>query len=113
MDGYPETVGGTMIVSAGSAQRVETANRIARALNDLGMEITVQAMDEEEYRNALRYGNFDLYYGEVRLSPTYDLGIFFREGGDAAYGALPTAPPTTSARPCWKTAATPTTSTSG
>ena len=88
VDGYPETVGGTMIVSAGSAQRVETANRIAAALNDLGMEITVQAMDEEEYRNALRYGNFDLYYGEVRLSPTYDLGIFFREGGDAAYGGL-------------------------
>ena len=38
VDGYPETVGGTMIVSAGSAQRVETANRIAAALMETGID---------------------------------------------------------------------------
>ena len=38
-------------------------------LNDLGFNITVKSMEYTEYKNALLQGNFDLYYGEVRLSP--------------------------------------------
>ena len=57
-------------------------------LSLLDWQITVEALPWEEYLAALAAGEFDLYYGEVRLSPTYDLGIFFREGGDAAYGGL-------------------------
>lgn len=88
VDGYPVSVGGKMIVSASSTQRVLTANRIAEQLNAMGFDITVSALDEGDFRSALRYGKFDLYYGEVRLSPTFDLSPFFRSGGSLAYGDL-------------------------
>jgi len=88
VDGYPVTVGGTMIVSAASTQRVLTANRIADSLNALGFKITVSALDESDFRSALRNGKFDLYYGEVRMSPNFDLSPFFRSKGSLAYGGL-------------------------
>lgn len=88
VDGYPVSVGGKMIVSASSTQRVLTANRIAEQLNAMGFDITVSALDEEDFRSALRYGKFDLYYGEVRMSPNFDLSPFFRSGGSLAYGGL-------------------------
>ena len=33
-------------------------------------------------------GNFDLYYGEVRLSPNFDLSPFFGATGTLNYGDL-------------------------
>lgn len=86
--GYAIPVEGEMIVSASSPQRLQTANRIAGALNELGFDITVSALDDSEFQEALLYGNYDLYYGEVRLSANFDLGSFFREGGSLSYGGL-------------------------
>ena len=88
VDGYPVSVGGKMIVNAGNHQRVQSAQRIADSLNALGWDVTVEALEESDYRSALLYGNYDLYYGEIRLSPNFDLGVFFREGGAAAYGGI-------------------------
>lgn len=86
--GYAIPVEGEMIVSASSPQRLQTANRIAGALNERGFDITVSALDDSEFQEALLYGNYDLYYGEVRLSANFDLGPFFREGGSLSYGGL-------------------------
>ncbi len=88
VDGYPESVGGTMIVNAVSTQRVLTANRIAEDLNKLGFDITVKALDEGEFRYALSSGQYDLYYAEVRLAPNFDLSSFFRTYGSASYGGM-------------------------
>jgi len=85
---YSLPLAGTMIVNAASNQRVATANRIADALNSVGFNITVDVMEESEYRNALRYQNYDLYYGEIRMSPNFDMGSFFREQGSANYGGM-------------------------
>ena len=57
-------------------------------LNDLGFNITVKSMEYTEYKNALLQGNFDLYYGEVRLSPNFDLSPFFGATGTLNYGSL-------------------------
>lgn len=86
--GYAIPLEGTMIVSASSPQRVQTANRIADSLNELGFDITVSALEESEFQTALSYGNYDLYYAEARLSANFDLGSFFREGGSLSYGGL-------------------------
>ena len=77
---------GTMIVNAASNQRVATANRIAEALNAVGFSITVEPLEDEAYQNALKYQNFDLYYGEIRMSNNFDMGSFFRDYGSANYG---------------------------
>ena len=85
---FSRPLAGTMIVNAASNQRVNTANRIAEALNNMGFDITVRPLEESEYQNALKYQNFDLYYGEIRMSPNFDLGSFFRELGSANFGGL-------------------------
>lgn len=85
---YSLPLEGTMIVNAASNQRVTTANRIAEALNNAGFHITAKPMEDEEYQRALKYQNFDLYYGEIRMSSNFDMGSFFRELGSANYGGL-------------------------
>ena len=85
---YSLPLEGTMIVNAASNQRVATANRIAEALNNVGFHITVKPVEDAEYQQALQYQNFDLYYGEIRMSSNFDLGSFFRELGSANYGGL-------------------------
>ena len=82
---------GTMIVNAASNQRVATANRIAEALNAVGFSITVEPLEEDAYQSALKYQNFDLYYGEIRMSNNFDMGSFFRDYGSANYGGSASA----------------------
>ena len=83
---YSLPLEGTMIVNASSNQRVATAERIAEYLNSAGFHITVKPLDDEDYQDALEYQNFDLYYGEIRMSPNFDMGSFFRDYGSANYG---------------------------
>lgn len=52
------------------------------------MNITVNAVDYDSYQTALRNGNFDLYYGEVRLTANFDLSEFFEENGNLQYGSI-------------------------
>ena len=86
--GYSVPVEGTMIVCSSSYIRVQAANEVARMLNSLGFNITVKSMEYSEYKQALLKGNFDLYYGEVRLSPNFDLSPFFGATGTLNYGDL-------------------------
>jgi len=82
---YSVPMEGTMIVNASSNQRVATAERIAGYLNDAGFSITVKALDEDQYWYALENQNFDMYYGEIRMSSNFDMGSFFRDYGSANY----------------------------
>lgn len=86
--GYSVPVEGTMIVCSSSYIRVQAANEVARMLNSLGFNITVKSMEYSEYKQALLQGNFGLYYGEVRLSPNFDLSPFFGATGTLNYGDL-------------------------
>ena len=86
--GYAIPVEGTMIVCAGSYQRVQTAQRVVDALNSRGFKLELQTLDESEYRTALQNGKFELYFGEVRLSSNFDLTPFFSIYGSLNYGGL-------------------------
>ena len=86
--GYSVPVEGTMLVCSSSYIRVQAANEVARMLNELGFNITVKSMEYSEYKQALLLGDFDLYYGEVRLSPNFDLSPFFGATGTLNYGNL-------------------------
>ena len=86
--GYAVSVSGTMIVCSSSYQRVEAATEVVNALNALGFKLTLKTMELSEYRQALQSGNFDLYYGEIRLSNNFDLSPFFSPSGSMCYGGL-------------------------
>ena len=86
--GYAVPVSGTMLVCSSSYQRVLAASEIVEALNALGFDLTLKTVDSTEFKQALALGNFDLYYGEVRMSANFDLSPFFRYGGSLSYGSL-------------------------
>ncbi len=81
-----QPLSGTMLVCQSSEQRVEAARAVVNALNERGFNLTLRALDYEDYIDALNKGNFDLYYGEVRLSPDFDLSGFFTNGGGLCFG---------------------------
>jgi peptide/nickel transport system substrate-binding protein len=77
---------GTLLVNAGDSSRVAAANRIAAALSEVGIDLTVNALTTDAYRTALAEGNFDCYLGEIRLSADFNLESFFQTDGAASYG---------------------------
>lgn len=80
--------GATLLVCSDNSTRVAAAEAIAQQLTQCGLNITVSALEREEYQQALSVGNFDFYLGEVRLSPNFDLSPFFWEDGSLTYGSM-------------------------
>ena len=76
----------TLLVNQESTFKVSAAEHIAQALSDFDLQIQVEALPWEEYAAALAAGNFDLYYGEVRLPANWDLSALVGTGGSLNYG---------------------------
>lgn len=62
------------------------ASFIAESLSLLDWQITVEALPWEAYLAALAAGEFDLYYGEVRLTADWDIADLVGSGGSLNYG---------------------------
>ena len=62
------------------------ANEIARQLQEAGLRVTVERLPWEEYTTALAARDFDLYLGEVYLTPDFDLAALIAPGGALNYG---------------------------
>ena len=77
----------TFLVCSSDPARVAAAEFIAAEAEKYGIELVVDAVNERTYLNRLYNGNFDLYFGEARLSPTFDLAPFFN-GGALCYGGI-------------------------
>ena len=76
----------TMLVNNESEPKDKIAAMIAKFLKDIGVKVTVNSLPYEEYLSALQRGEFDLYIGEVKLSPNMSLSSFFTENGKTNYG---------------------------
>ncbi|MCI8619485.1 MAG: ABC transporter substrate-binding protein [Oscillospiraceae bacterium] len=77
-----------LLVDGDDPARVKAAEAIAADLNECGLLVTVDQRTGESYKTALEQGQFDLYLGQIRLSPNFDLSPFFEEGGAANYGSM-------------------------
>ncbi len=75
-----------ILVNKESLTKINCAKFIGKALINLGINVTLEALEFDEYVQALKSGDFDLYIGEVRISPNMDLSCFFDNNGSAAYG---------------------------
>ena len=78
----------TFLVCSADQKRVEAAEFIAREAEKYGIDLVVDAVNERTYLGRLFTGDFDLYLGEARLSPTFDLTPFFYSGGSLCYGHI-------------------------
>ena len=76
----------TLLVNEGNSFRLACAEFIAENLSLLDWKITVKALPWEEYLAALAAGDFDLYYGEVRMTADWNMTDLFGTGGSLNYG---------------------------
>ena len=66
------------IVNNDSSVKVVAARRICDELNAMGITTTLYELRWEDYLNALATGDYDMYYGEIRLAMDWDLSYLFK-----------------------------------
>ena len=71
----------TMIVSSENQFRVQAARKIAEELSRYDVKITVSTLPWATFRQALKDGKYDLYYGECLLTADWDLTALLGKGG--------------------------------
>ncbi len=76
----------TMIVNAENSFKVNAARKIASDLSRHDLRISVQVLPWAQYLTALQSGDFDLYFGECRLTADWDLRSLLASGGSLNYG---------------------------
>lgn len=86
-----------LIYSTGRSDRAQVADMIRTQLDEGGVEITLTPLTEQEYRDRLKTGKFDLYVGEVRLTADHSLRPMLG-GGSASYGVSSSGAAATSYR---------------
>ena len=75
-----------LLVNQENSFKVSAAEYLAQTLSASGVSIQVEALPWEEYTAALAAGDFDLYYGEVKLTADWDLRPLLATGGALNYG---------------------------
>jgi len=76
----------TLLVNEEDSFRLTNARFIAESMSLMDWKITLVALPWEEYLAALTAGEFDLYYGEVRLTADWDITDLVGTGGSLNYG---------------------------
>ena len=66
------------IVNSDSAVKVAAAHRIAEELTSMGITTQVYELGWEDFVTALEEGDYDMYYGEVRMGMDWDLRYLFK-----------------------------------
>ena len=78
----------TLLVSTSDYYKRYVAQEIANALKKAGLAVTVKEVAAEKLLNELRWGTWDLFVGQTRLSANMDLSAFFVKNGALNYGNL-------------------------
>lgn len=73
------------LVCNDSSKKIAAAREIAETLQSAGIKVTLHELSWNDYMKALEEGEFDMYYGEVRLSADFDLSCLLNKEGSAAY----------------------------
>ena len=72
----------TLLVNAENTFKISAANYLAQTFSAAGLPVEAKALPWEEYIAALDAGNFDLYYGEVKLSADWNLSALLSSEGN-------------------------------
>lgn len=76
----------TLLVNEENGFKRAIADHLAELWTQGGVPVEVRVLPWEEYTAALAAGDFDLYYGEARLSADWDLSSLLAPGGALNYG---------------------------
>ena len=78
------------LVNKDDSRRMRTARAIKKMIEQCGLQVTMSELPGEDFRKALKKGEFDLYLGQTKLSPNMDLTAFFAEDGALNFGKMDT-----------------------
>lgn len=84
--GYVSEAPLTLLVNQENGFKTAIASHLAESWTAGGVPVEVRALPWEEYAAALAAGDFDLYYGEARLTADWDLGSLLEPAGALNYG---------------------------
>ena len=84
----PPPVQLTLLVASGNTTRMEVAVYIAASIAELGYQVIIDDRPYAQFMQALAAGNFDIFYGQVRLQPDFDLVELLY--GNLAFGGTET-----------------------
>ena len=73
MSGSPQDFSIKIVVTSDSAAKSGVVRRFAQDMEEIGIKVTVNELTWDEYMEALEKGDFDMYYGEVKLRNNFDL----------------------------------------
>ena len=85
-DGAQQTL--ELLVNSDDSARINIARTIAENLTEMGLPTTTVEYSSSVYMSQIQNGNYDIYLGMTRLSPTMDLSEFFRPWGEMSWGGL-------------------------
>ncbi len=77
----------SLLVNKDNQFKFESAEFLKKYLEAVGFTVNLKAYTADYYTEAVEIGSYDMYIGEVRLSPNMDLFPIF--GGDVSYGIDP------------------------
>lgn len=80
-----------LLVNCDDSARLRTARYLAQHLTELGIETGVLeygGSTKPTYEEVLRAGTYDMYLGQTKLPPTYELTAFFRGWGNLGFGGI-------------------------
>lgn len=84
--GEDEMLSLTLLVNQENSFKVTAAQEVAFQLSTEQLTVTVEALPWEQFMERLYYGEFDLYYGECRLTADWDVTALAATGGTLNYG---------------------------
>ncbi len=82
--GEPLTL--TMLVNEENPFKVWAAQYVAKSLSVCDLTVEVSVLPWEAFTAALAAGDFDLYYGEVKLTADWDVTSLLHTNGELNYG---------------------------
>lgn len=76
----------TLLCPSENSFKNNVCSQLVTAFSHLGIELRVNAMPFEQYQVALMSGMFDLYYGDMLMTPDFDLRALLMTGGSLNFG---------------------------
>lgn len=78
----------TLLLCADDLKRREVGRAIVDMLEACGLKVTVNEVSSADFTDQLRWGSYDLYLGQTKLSANMDLSAFFGTNTSMNYGGL-------------------------
>lgn len=78
----------TLLLNSDDSLRLRVGRQIANMLRECGLNVTVSEMTTDKFTEHIKWGSYDLYLAQTKLSPNMDLTPFFRTSGSLSYGGL-------------------------